>query len=86
MNVIKYLRKHLEEALAAPEESGVLSWDGTEGKCEVVWGVDLPTERVWVFRFPPRRPPIVIGDRVTPRESGSLDFSQLHSETAEPHM
>lgn len=70
MNVIKYLRKHLEEALAAPEESGVLSWDGTEGKCEVVWGVDLPTERVWSYRIPPRRLPIVIGGRVTPGFEG----------------
>ena len=66
MNVIKYLRRHLEEAMAAPDDQDKPSWNGTEGKGEVVWGADLPTERAWVLRLPPRRPPIVIGGQVTP--------------------
>ena len=65
MNVIKYLRKHLEDAMASSEQPGKPSWNGTEGKVEVVWGADLPDERVWVFRLPPRRPAIVIGGRAT---------------------
>ena len=65
VDAIKYLRKHLEEALAAPDEQAKPSWDGAEGKAEVIWGVDLPTERVWEFRSPPRRSPTVVGGRLT---------------------
>jgi hypothetical protein len=61
VNVIKYLRKHLEEAMAAPNGEDVSSWDGTEGRASVETWTEHPRERVWEYRFPPRRPPMVIG-------------------------
>lgn len=71
MNVIKYLRKHLEKAMArtgAPNGSGKPSWEmATEGKVGVgAWPEDAawpdePPERVWEFRVYCRRMPLLIG-------------------------
>ena len=66
VNVIKYLRKHLEAALVAPGNQGLPSWDGTEGRVAVEPWTDHPPERVWVFDLPPRRPLKVIGRLAKP--------------------
>ena len=71
MNVIKYLRKHLEEAMArtgAPDGSGRPSWEmaterkvGVEGwPKDATWN-DGPPERVWDLRICCRRMPLLIG-------------------------
>jgi hypothetical protein len=61
-SVIKYLRKHLEEALAgSAAPASASSWDGTEGRSTVEPGTEYPAERKWVFAFPHRRPAKVIG-------------------------
>jgi len=66
VNVIKYLRKHLEDAKSALSQAGETTWDRTEGKLELVWGADLPAERVWLFRLPRRWLPTVIGGQAAP--------------------
>jgi len=69
VNVVKYLRRHLEQAMAAPEEPGMPPWDGTDGKVAVEpWPADepqdaVPPERVWEVRILARRLPKVIGAR-----------------------
>ena len=69
VNVIKYLRKHLEEEMAGPADgSGEPSWVmATEGRAAAeawpereAWDSE-PPERVWEFRFPAQRLPILIG-------------------------
>ena len=67
VNVIKYLRKHLEEAMAAPDGQARPSWDGTEGRVGIeAWPKDAtwndgPPERVWDLRICCRRMPLLIG-------------------------
>ena len=71
MNVIKYLRRHLEEALAttgAPNGSGKPSWVpatesviSAEVSAEYEPWPDGPPQRVWVYKRDVGRLPILIG-------------------------